>query len=498
MEGRAGNGQAALDALDVDIGRRGTIRLQLLTQIRTAIHALRLPGGTRLPSTRAVAARFGISRTTVTEVFDQLLAEGMLIARHGSGTYVSPALPARAPRESEAKPATSWERVSRRGKLFADITTRSRYVNKEPQAFQPGVPAIDVFPFAAWSRIAASFLRRPPRELVSYGDPAGLRTLRDAVAAGLRDAHGVACDADQVVITTGSQQSLDLIMRLMLDPDEPVWLEEPGSLAVRAAFVSAGARVVAVPVDADGMMIDDGVAAEPRARLAHVTAASQWPTTAPLAAPRRAALVRWADAADAWIVEDEYDGVFRYDGTVPPSLRSLARADRVLSIGSFSLTTFPALRIGYVVVPHALVDAFVAAKAAIDRQGATLEHAVLAEFVHSGRYARHVRAMHEVYAERREALARCAREYLPSFAYASPRAGLHGILTLDAHDDVAVSRAAAARGISAVPLSRLYFGRPRRSGLLLGFGIASPGELRLAVRKLRDAIAEVPARRVRR
>ncbi len=251
-----------------------------------------------------------------------------------------------------------------------------------------------------------------------------------------------------------------------------------------------------MPVDADGLIVAEGEAAAPRARLAHVTAASQWPTTVTLAPARRAALVAWADAADAWIVEDEYDGVFRYDEGAPASVRSVARCDRVLRVGSFSMTTFPALRIGYIVVPRGLVDAFVAAKAAIDRQGATLEQAVLAEFMLSGRYLRHLRAMSEVYAERRDALRRRLHEYLPSLAYTSPRAGIHGILALDGRDDVAVCAAAARRGISVVPLSPLYFGRARRSGLLVGFGVASPGEIRLGVRKLREAIAEVPLRRV--
>ena len=241
----------ALSSLDVDVARRGTIRVQLLAQLRAAIRDLRLPAGARLPSTRAVAQRLHISRSTVTDVFDQLLAEGYLVARHGAGTYVSPAVRG-APEHGRAKspltpPSTSWERVSRRGTLFADITTRSRYAAKEARAFQPGVPAVDLFPFAVWSRIAGKLLRNPARDLVSYGDPAGFRALREAIAAQLRDRKHVACDADQVIVTSGTQQSLDIINRLMLDPDEQVWIEDPGSLAARATFVGAGVRLVPVP-----------------------------------------------------------------------------------------------------------------------------------------------------------------------------------------------------------------------------------------------------------
>jgi GntR family transcriptional regulator/MocR family aminotransferase len=490
----------ALSSLDVDVARRGTIRLQLLEQFRAAIRDRRLPAGSRLPSTRAVAQRLHISRSTVTDVFDQLLAEGYLVARHGAGTYVSPALRG-APVDvrAAAKPAsTSWERVSRRGKLFADITTRSRYTDKEPRAFQPGVPAVDLFPFGAWSRIAATLLRRPPRDLVSYGDPAGFRALREAIAAQLRDRKHGACDADQVLVTSGTQQSLDIINRLMLDPDEAVWMEDPGSLAARATFVGAGVRLVPVPVDDEGIVVAKGVAAAPRARLAFVTPAVQSPTTVTMSAARRAALLAWADAADAWIVEDDYEDVFRYDGEDPPPLHSLAANDRVILIGSFSLSTFPALRVGYIVAPRALVDAFVAAKAAIDRQGATLEQAVLAEFVLGGHYVRHLRRMSTEYAERRDAVARCFAQYLPEFGFAPPRAGLHALLPLDGRDDVALARAAAQRGISVVPLSPHYLDRERRrNGLLIGFGVASPGEIRLGARKLHDAFADVPGRPLR-
>jgi GntR family transcriptional regulator/MocR family aminotransferase len=482
---------AALSSLDVDVGRRGTIRTQLLAQLRSAILDLRLPAGSRLPSTRAVATRLGISRSTVTDVFDQLLAEGYLVARHGSGTYVSPALHAPAPRVRATAAPTSWERVSRRGKLFADITTRTVYADKEPRAFQPGVPAIDLFPFATWSRIAGALLRNPPRELVSYGDPAGYRALREAIAAQFRDRKRVTCDADQVIVTSGTQQSLDIINRLMLDPDEDVWIEEPGSLAARATFVGAGVRLVPVPVDDEGLIVAHGIAAAPRARLAFVTPAVQSPTTVTMSVARRAALLAWADAADAWIVEDDYEDIFRYDGQDPAPLHSTATNDRVILIGSFSLSTFPALRIGYIIAPRSLVDAFVAAKGAIDRQGATLEQAVLAEFILSGHHLRHLRRMSAEYAERRDALTRCFAQYLPDLPFTPPQAGLHVLLALNGRDDVALTRAAARHGISAVPLSPQYLGRARGNGLLLGFAVASPGEIRLGVRKLREVLREV-------
>jgi GntR family transcriptional regulator / MocR family aminotransferase len=255
-------------------------------------------------------------------------------------------------------------------------------------------------------------------------------------------------------------------------------------------------RLVPVPVDAEGLDVARGIAAAPRARLAFVTPAVQSPTTVTLSPPRCAALLAWADAADAWIVEDDYDDVFRYDGDDPPPLHSSAANERVILIGSFSLSTFPALRIGYIVAPRALVDAFVAAKGAIDRQGATLDQAVLAEFLLSGHHQRHLRRMGEEYAERRAALTRCFAQYLPELPFAPPRAGLHAVLALDGRDDVALARAAERHGVSVVPLSPLYVERARGNGLLIGFAVASPGEIRLGARKLRDAFVEVRGRRL--
>ena len=249
-----------------------------------------------------------------------------------------------------------------------------------------------------------------------------------------------------------------------------------------------------VPVDAEGLDVARGIAAAPRARLAFVTPAVQSPTTVTLSPARRAALLAWADAADAWIVEDDYEDIFRYDGHDPPPLHSIAQTERVILIGSFSLSTFPALRIGYIVAPRALVDAFVAAKAAIDRQGATLDQAVLAEFMLSGHHLRHLRRMGVEYAERRAALQRCFAQYLPELPFAPPRAGLHALLALDGRDDVALARAAERHGISVVPLSPLYLERARGNGLLIGFAVASSGEIRLGARKLRDAFVEVRGR----
>jgi GntR family transcriptional regulator/MocR family aminotransferase len=460
-----------------------SLRGQVYRRLRDAILAQQLRAGYRLPSTRAVADTLGVSRNTVADVFAQLVAEGYLVARRGSGTFVAALAPA-----LESPPArdtqTSWERASTRGKLFEAMLQSRRLSDASPIPFRPGMPALDLFPFDVWSRIAGKIMRRPAPELISYGDPAGYRPLREIVAAQLRASKGIACNVEQILILGGSQQALDLICRLALDPGDEVWVEEPASPSLRATYAGGGAAIVPVTVDAEGLSVERGRALAPRARLAHVTSAHQWPLGITMSAPRRAELLAWADEADAWIVEDEYDGVFRYDTEKPAPLRALDRNERVLWTGSFSVTTFPALRIGYLIAPPKLVDAFVAAKAAADRQTSTFEQAILADFMYDGHYARHLRRMHEVYAERQARVMRALEEHAGLSAVAAA-SGLHVLVPLEAAtDDARITQRAGAEGVVAPPLSRYYVADPPRRGLLLGFGLAGAPTTDSAVRRL--------------
>jgi GntR family transcriptional regulator/MocR family aminotransferase len=471
----------SLIVLDKESGE--SLRRQVYVRLRDAILGQELQAGFRLPSTRTVARAFGVSRNTVADVFAQLVAEGYLLARRGSGTFV--AAVATAPGlEARRGVTTSWERASTRGKLFAAMLQSRRLSDSSPIPFRPGIPALDLFPFEVWSRIAGKIMRRPAPELVGYGDPAGYRPLREILAAQLRASKGIACSVDQTLIVGGSQQALDLICRLALDPGDEVWVEEPASPSLRATYGGGGARLIAVTVDAEGLSVQRGRALAPRARLAHVTSAHQWPLGVTMSPARRAELLAWADEADAWIVEDEYDGVFRYDTRKPEPLRALDRAERVLWTGSFSVTTFPALRIGYLVAPAKLVDAFVAAKATADRQTSTFEQAILADFMYEGHYTRHLRRMQEVYAERQARVGRALGDH-SGLRPAEAASGLHLVVPLEAGtDDARIAARAAAEGVVAPPLSRYYVSDAPQPGLLLGFGLASAAVTDSAVRRL--------------
>ena len=482
-----------LSLLAIDRAAQESLRQQLYVRVRDAIVRGEMRAGFRLPSTRIVAKELALSRNTVGDVFAQLVAEGYLVARHGSGTYVAANAIALTGRVASPLPRSSWERASMRGRLLAAIPEHDRLSAKRPLPFQPGIPDVERFPFETWSRIASRLMRRPRAELVSYGDPAGYRPLREVIAAELRSRKGIACRDDQIVVVGGTQQALDLICRLTLDVGDAVWIEEPSSRNVRAAFTGAGCTMVPVPVDADGIDVARGRKLAPGARLAFVTSAHQWPLGPTLSAPRRAELLRWAEEADAFLVEDEYDGVFRYDGERPTPLRALDD-DRVIWIGSFSMTTFPGLRVGYLVAPPQLVDAFVAAKGAADRQTSSFEQAILAEFIYDGHYYRHRSRMQAIYAERGAHLVTLLRE-LTGIEIAPPRAGLHVVLPLPpAVDDRALSLRSADAGVIAPALSPHYLTPASRSGLLLGFGIADLRAIERTAPLLARGVASVTAR----
>ena len=483
-----------LSLLTIDRAAEESLRQQLYVRVRDAIVRGEMRAGFRLPSTRSVAKELTVSRNTVGDVFAQLVAEGYLVARHGSGTYVAPNAIALSARVAAPARRSSWERASVRGKLLAAVAADDRHIEKRPLPFQPGIPDLEHFPFETWSRIASRLMRRPRADLVSYGDPAGYRPLREVIAAELRSRKGIACSDDQIIVVGGTQQALDLVCRLALDAGDEVWIEEPSSRNVRATFIGAGVTMVPVPVDDDGIDVARGRELAPRARLAHVTSAHQWPLGPTLSRARRAELLRWADDADAWIVEDEYDGVFRYDAQRPEPLRALDRSDRVIWTGSFSTTTFPGLRIGYLIAPPPLVDAFVAAKAIADRQTSSFEQAILAEFIYDGHYNRHRTRMQAIYAERQARLIALMRE-LSGIEIAPAAAGLHVVLPLPANaDDRALSLRAKDAGVIAPPLSPHYLTPAARRGLLLGFGVADIASIDRAVPPLARVLARVADR----
>ena len=485
----------------LDPGSRVPLSRQLYDELRAALGDGRLAAGARLPSTRDLAAVLGLSRNTVLAAYGQLAAEGWVTGRVGQGTHVA-ALPAGDP-QPLARPAVPGRgrrapaaRLSARGRLLARTPVSASPMPGPDRAFRPGVPALDHFPYEDWRRRVAAFWSRPRRAELGYGESGGLPALRAAIAAHARAARAVRCDPGQVLVVSGSQQGLDLAARLLLDDGDTVWMEDPGYVGARAAFQASGGRVVPVPVDAEGLVVGAGVRLAPRARLAYVTPSHQYPAGVVLSRERRAALLAWARRAGAWILEDDYDSEYRHVGWPLESLQGLDGGERVIYVGTFSKTMFPALRLGYVIAPRALAAAFGNARALLDRQPPAAEQAALASFVEDGAYARHLRRMRTLYAGRRAALLdAAARE--PGEARLELRpaeTGMHllGLLPQGV-DDRAVSARALEMGVEAPALSRYALRRPKRGGLVLGYAGYDEGAIRRGVSILGRALAATAA-----
>lgn len=483
-------------SLSLDPRSATPLHRQLYEEIRAAVLGGRLSPGARLPSTRVLATDLDISRNTVAGAFDQLLAEGYIEGRPGAGTFVAKELPEQLLRVSPGVRAPARHRapvaeLSKRGRLLAatPVAPAARD-GASASAFRPGIPALDAFPRDLWARIAARLYRQSRFELFSYGDPAGHPPLRRAIAEYLRAARGVNCSWEQVIVTSGSQQALDLAARVLLDPGETAWVEDPGYFGARGAWTAAGIRCVPVPVDGEGLSVAHGELSAPQARLAYVSPSHQYPLGVTMSLARRMALLAWARRRSAWIAEDDYDSEFRYSGRPLAALQGLDTAGRVIYIGTFSKVLFPALRLGYMVVPTGAVDAFAAARALADRHPPGPSQALVAEFLAEGHFARHVRRMRTLYAERQAALLSAARREWGGLLDVSPAdAGMHLVAWLPkGRSDREVSRRAAEAGISAPPLAAYYHSAAGRPALLLGYSCVNIRKIQEGARRLGAAM----------
>lgn len=475
---------------------------QLYDALRDAILSGRLAPGSRLPATRTLAQEIGASRNTVVSAFELLLAEGYLETRVGDGTYISRHIPddllrSDPPRAESAPAAQGAGSLSARGAQIAAISAAPQLAPSAPLPFRPGMPAVDLFPFDVWGKIAAKVMRAPDPALLRYGDPAGYAPLREAIAAYLSSSRGVACTPQQVIIISGSQQGIDIIGRLLLDPGDVALLEDPGYLGARGALLGLGARVVPVPVGPEGIDIAAGRDASPNARLVYVTPSHQYPTGITMSLARRLALIEWARDHSAWILEDDYDSEFRYVGRPLPAMQGLDTHQRTIYIGTFSKMMFPAMRLGYLVVPPHLVGAFSNARALADRGSPSFDQATTAEFLRSGAFARHIRRMRKIYAERQEALVAAAERHLRGLIQIQPsEAGMHLVGWLDESARVAPMVAAAAtQGITLNTIAAYTLGPPSRAGLLFGYAAIPPAEITAAVRRLAQVWRPLAVRR---
>lgn len=495
---------AAFPVIPLDSSSAIPLYRQIYEGLRGAILSGRLRGGMRLPSTREMAVELKVSRNTVMNAYDQLLAEGYLEGHVGSGTYVTKLLPD----DLLHTCATSMRalQLSQKGRTFSarGAILTSTPVNASPapnktRPFWPGIPALDEFPSELWLRLLARHWHRHSQELLGYGDPAGYWPLREAIATYLGAARAVQCIPEQVVIVAGRQQAFDLVARSLLDSGDAAWIEDPGYMGARAAFLSAGARLFPVPVDEEGIDVEAGDSLCSNARLVYVSPSHQYPLGVTMSLSRRLALLEWANHSGAWILEDDYDSEYRYKGRPLSALQGLDQEGRVIYIGTFTKVLFPALRLGYMVVPSDRIASYVAARALIGRFSPTIDQAVLADFISQGHFARHIRRMRSLYRERQEALIKALRrEVGQMIEVQEDEAGLHLVGWLpEGVDDVEASEQAAAYGVDAQPLSAFKLKRDGRGALILGYAGYNEHQIRRGARLLAAALRDIALSRHR-
>ncbi|CAN5351954.1 PLP-dependent aminotransferase family protein [soil metagenome] len=462
-------------ALQIDADSALPKYQQIADQLRSAIESGRLPSGSKLPSTRICAEELGVSRNVILQAFDTLINEGFLLSRTGDGTYVSgPPLDtqSQAPLESrrpEDAGKYPFRSLSMRGKSL--VASSSDAFPERPTAFMPDLPDLREFPIRTWLRLLNETSGRLRGEILADTSNAGYEPLRRAIARHLNISRGMSCTSDQVIITTGSQQSLDLVSRMLFDPGEPVWLEEPGYVGARAIFSANGASLCPVPVDEQGLCVEIARARHPSPRLIFTSSSRHYPLGATLSLERRMALIELAGSCGAWIVEDDYDHEFRYVGNTPTSIHGLDSEQRTVHLGTFSKILLPSFRLGYVVVPPDLSVPFARARAVVDRHASLIEQMVLSEFMHRGLLVAHIRRMRNLYRARQVRLIAGLRDVFgKELRLSATETGMHVIIPLDDDaNDQEISRLAMEHGVVLRSLSQYYAGHHRRQGLLLGF-----------------------------
>lgn len=456
----------------IDRSAGSPVNRQLYQVIREAILAHVLPVGLQLPSSRELARELKMSRNTVTYAYEQLVAEGFLESRTGAGTFVADtvphAIPEAASKESANVNPTTSLGLSHRG---AHLVEHAGAYRLQWGAFMPGVPDVSLFPTKTWSRLQNKYWRRARYELLTYGQGGGYPPLREAIAEYLRVVRSVNCSAEQVIITTGIHQSIDLATKLLAEVGDRAWVEDPCYWGTRSVLRSLNLQPVPVPVDSEGIDLRNGDWQNPP-RFIFVTPSHQYPLGPVMSLSRRRMLLEYAAVHNAWIMEDDYDSEFRYNSRPLASLQGMDTHDRVLYLGSFSKTLFPGLRIGFLVAPRALATPFATGLSELYRGGQAFTQAVLADFMAEGHFASHIRRMRVLYEERLRLLqAAVVRNFGEVLPMSGGDAGLHLTLGLpDGCDDTAISRHAQSEGIIARPLSRYYMdAKSARRGLLLGY-----------------------------
>lgn len=488
--------------IPIDHATGRSLRDQVYDGLRTAILEARLDPGARLPSTRTLAGQLAISRFTVEDAYARLVSEGYAEGRQGSGTYVVDLVgvvgsgvdgtATSGPVPQHGMPERRWSKL---GQSLSGIAVVSRPVVTGIR-FHAGTPGLDEFPYALWNQLRARTARTVSPAELDYGSSVGEPALRAAIAAYLGRARGITCSDEQVVITNGAQQAVDLLARLLIDRGDTVVVEDPGYPSVRRALAATGATVVPVPVDVDGLRVDQLGERVSDAKLLYVTPSHQYPTGGVLPVSRRLALLEWARQQGVLVIEDDYDGEFRYGSRPVEALAGLdgGRGARTVAyVGTFAKTLFPALRLGYIVLPVDMVGPFLSVKSIADRQQPTLEQLTLATFMVEGHFERHVARMRRLYASRRAALNEALDAELSAVVHrdaATTDAGLHLLVGFDIPISEAELLARAARaGVSLEPAGSCYItAPPALPSVLLGYAHLPEDRIRAGIRTLARAL----------
>ncbi|MFJ3410888.1 MocR-like pyridoxine biosynthesis transcription factor PdxR [Pseudomonas protegens] len=441
---------------ELDRSQTAPIYRQLYQRFRESIADGRLRPGDRVPAVRALAAELNLARGTVEAAYQLLIGEGYLTARGAAGTIVTPQLaPVSAPTQRAP---------------VAPTTYQATHAGTSPLALQMGLPALDAFPRKLWTRLAGRQLRQAGVEGLVYPDARGYAPLRAAIASYLGISRGISCHPEQIFVCAGYRACLDLISHTLMRPGATCWLEEPGYFMARSALLEAGAQLVPVPVDDQGLDVAQGIARAPEAGFAVVTPTHQSPLGVSLSLPRRLALLDWANRQGSWIIEDDYDSEYRYQGKPLPALKSLDQQGRVLYTGTFSKVLFPGLRLAYLVVPTEQTPAFARQADRLHNHCPHLQQATVAAFLNEGHFARHLNKMRGLYARRRQWLVEALHQALGGRLQIDPQAGgMHVVAGLGEGDDVQIAQRARGEGIAVEPLSQWYLGGGGRQGLVMGF-----------------------------
>jgi GntR family transcriptional regulator/MocR family aminotransferase len=464
---------------------------QIYEAFRARIVQRELRPGQLVPSTRELARELNVSRFPVLNAYAQLLAEGYFESRTGAGTFIATSLPkenGHQNRKAVMNPAPGL-RTTSEGASSLPVYAGPSWT-ESLGAFQVGHPELEAFPLKIWSKLVARQSRKLRPADLQYGDAMGLEALRAAIALYLRTSRAVRCEAEQVMIVSGSQQALDLTTRVLLDRGAPAWVEEPGYWLVHHILKTAGCRAEPVPVDHEGLDVSAGIRLSPKARAAFVAPSHQYPLGVTMSAARRLQLLEWAQRAGSWVIEDDYDSEYRYESPPIASLQGLDANSRVIYIGTFSKVLFPALRLGYIVIPPDLVDRFAAVRQTMDLCPSPFNQSVLTEFIREGHFARHIRKMRQIYAERRRVLVKeLERELGSCCTIVGGEAGMHLTILVDGRvPDTEIAARAAERKIWLSALSLSYAGGEARRGFVLGFGNTHVSKIPGAVQLLKELL----------